>query len=73
MEPALVDAPVREFRAPTRPATFTTWERGPSSLSYDPYYTAPRTYEPEPEEEEAQPEDTPLRRDAGTPGSSADR
>ena len=73
MEPALADAPFREFRAPTRPATFTTWERGPSSLSYDPYYTAPRTYAPEPDEEEDEAEDTPARPDADAPGSSGER
>ena len=59
MEPALADAPFREFRAPTRPATFTTWERGPSSLSYDPYYTAPRTDAPEPDEDETRPRTLP--------------
>ena len=73
MEPALADAPVREFRAPLRPATFTTWERGPSSLSYDPYYSPPATSTPEPEQDEQKVEDAPARSDDGGPGSSAER
>jgi penicillin-binding protein 1A len=71
MEPALADTPVRDFREPTRPATFTTWERGPTSLSYDPYYTPPAT--PEPEEEKEPAGKTPARPGAGGPGSSDER
>jgi penicillin-binding protein 1A len=41
MEPALAGLPVREFPEPTQPVSFSPWERGPSSLSYDPYYTPP--------------------------------
>ena len=71
MEPALAQTPVRDFREPTRPATFTTWERGPTSLSYDPYYTPPAT--PEPEEKEAPAAKTPAGPGAGGPGSSDER
>jgi penicillin-binding protein 1A len=41
MEPALAGRPYREFSEPRRPVSFRTWERGPSALSYDPYYVAP--------------------------------
>jgi membrane peptidoglycan carboxypeptidase len=43
MSPALAGTPVVDFPEPTQPAVFTTWERGPNALSYDPYYVAPET------------------------------
>jgi len=45
MSPALEGTPVPEFPEPSQPAVFSTWERGPSALSYDPYYVAPETTE----------------------------
>jgi penicillin-binding protein 1A len=55
MEPALAGRPYREFREPTTPVSFRTWERGPTSLSYDPYYVPPAPEEPEePEKDEEQ-------------------
>jgi hypothetical protein len=41
MSPALAPQPALEFPEPRQPATFTTWQRGPTALSYDPYYVAP--------------------------------
>ena len=41
MSPALEGTPVVPFPEPSQPAVFSTWERGPNSLSYDPYYVAP--------------------------------
>ena len=41
MSPALEGTPVVDFPEPSQPAVFSTWERGPNSLSYDPYYVAP--------------------------------
>jgi hypothetical protein len=41
MERALAGLPARDFPEPRQPVAFHTWERGPSALSYDPYYTAP--------------------------------
>ena len=38
MDPALAGLPAREFPEPTQPAVFHSWQRGPWSLSYDPYY-----------------------------------
>ena len=43
MAPALERTPVADFPEPRAPAVFTTWERGPNALSYDPYYVAPTT------------------------------
>jgi penicillin-binding protein 1A len=43
MEPALAPRPAVDFPQPRQPAVFTTWERGPNSLSYDPNYVAPVT------------------------------
>jgi penicillin-binding protein 1A len=43
MSQALEGAPALAFPEPSQPATFTTWERGPNALSYDPYYVAPAT------------------------------
>jgi hypothetical protein len=51
MEPALAGRPVRDFPEPRQPVSFRTWERGPTALSYDPYYTPPTPAEPEEEEE----------------------
>jgi penicillin-binding protein 1A len=45
MSPALERTPVLEFPEPSQPAVFSTWERGPTALSYDPYYVAPETTE----------------------------
>jgi penicillin-binding protein 1A len=54
MDPALQGLPARDFPAPTRPVSFRSWERGPSALSYDPYYVP--DYEPSaPEPEETVP------------------
>ena len=41
MDPALAGLPARDFPEPTQPAVFHSWERGPWSLSYDPYYVPP--------------------------------
>jgi penicillin-binding protein 1A len=45
MAPALEPTPALEFPEPSQPAVFSTWERGPNALSYDPYYVAPETTE----------------------------
>ena len=58
-------APVRDFPEPRRPVSFRTWERGPTALSYDPYYTPPTPAEPE-EEEEDDTDDTATAPAAGT-------
>ena len=42
MEPALAGRPYREFGEPRKPVSFQPWERGPSALSYDPYYVPPK-------------------------------
>jgi len=52
MEPALAGLPVRDFPAPRQPVSFRTWERGPTALSYDPYYTPPTPAEDEEDEAE---------------------
>jgi penicillin-binding protein 1A len=54
MEPALADRPFREFPEPRSPVSFRTWERGPTSLSYDPY-AAPEEDEEEKEKKPAAP------------------
>lgn len=46
MDPALARLPAREFPEPTQPAVFHSWQRGPWSLSYDPYYVPPAPAEP---------------------------
>ena len=73
MEPALADAPFREFRAPTalRPS-----RRGSAGLRRSATTRTtplPATYAPEPDEEEDEAEDTPARPDADAPGSSGER
>jgi penicillin-binding protein 1A len=45
MFPALEGTPAVDFPQPSQPPVFTTWERGPNALSYDPYYVAPATTE----------------------------
>jgi penicillin-binding protein 1A len=50
MDPALAGLPRRDFRAPLRPVSFRSWERGPWALSYDPYYAPPAAEEEEAEE-----------------------
>ena len=55
MEPALAGAPSRGFRSPARPVSFVDWQRGPLSLSYDPYYVAPSRAPAEDEEPEEKP------------------
>lgn len=45
MEPALAGHSARDFPEPREPVTFQSWHRGPSALSYDPYYTAPAATE----------------------------
>jgi penicillin-binding protein 1A len=47
MSPALEATPMVDFPEPSQPAVFSTWERGPNALSYDPYYVAPETTETE--------------------------
>ena len=71
MEPALAGRPVREFPEPRQPVSFVSWERGPSSLSYDPYYVPPAPSEPE---APAKDEDTPSgkRSSGGDDGASSD-
>ena len=41
MDPALAGLSAREFPEPAQPVVFQQWHRGPSALSYDPYYVAP--------------------------------
>ena len=53
MEPALAGRPYREFSEPRKPVSFQPWERGPSSLSYDPYYVAPQEEDEEKEKPKA--------------------
>ena len=65
MQPALAGRPVSDFPEPRRPVSFRTWERGPTALSYDPYYTPPTPAEPE-EEEEDDTDDTATAPAAGT-------
>ncbi len=43
MSPALAGRRVLSFPEPRQPAVFSTWQRGPNALSYDPYYVAPTT------------------------------
>jgi penicillin-binding protein 1A len=43
MAPALERTPVADFPEPRQPAVFSTWQRGPNALAYDPYYVAPET------------------------------
>ena len=57
MEPALAGRPARDFPEPRRPVSFRTWERGPTALSYDPYYTPPTPAEPEEDEAEKKGDD----------------
>jgi membrane peptidoglycan carboxypeptidase len=57
MEPALADQPVVDFREPTTPVSFTTWQRGPTALSYDPYYVAPKDDEKDNEKEKTKKDD----------------
>ena len=49
MEPALAGRPVRDFAEPRHQVSFRSWERGPTALSYDPYYTPPTPAEPDEE------------------------
>jgi penicillin-binding protein 1A len=71
MSPALEGRPAVSFPEPTQPAAFTTWERGPSSLSYDPYYVAPDTsYDSS--EEDAEDEDEGERDTGGSGDGSGD-
>ncbi len=71
MEPALAGRPVREFPAPRQPVTFSTWERGPSSLSYDPYYVPPAPSTPQPKEPD-ETDDTETPADGETKPSGTD-
>jgi penicillin-binding protein 1A len=45
MDPALAGQPARDFPEPHQLVSFHTWERGPTALSYDPYYTPPTAAE----------------------------
>jgi penicillin-binding protein 1A len=64
MEPALAGRPYREFSEPRRPVNFQPWERGPSALSYDPYYVAPTEDDADEEKEKQKPKvSTPPARD----------
>ncbi len=51
-----------DFPEPREPVVFTPWHRGPSALSYDPYYVAPVTPA---ETTDTQPSDTGPAKDAG--------
>ncbi len=53
MAPALENRPALAFPEPSQPAVFTTWERGPNALSYDPYYVAPVTDSSDDEDEQS--------------------
>ncbi|MGI8974227.1 MAG: transglycosylase domain-containing protein [Gaiella sp.] len=67
MAPALASRPARAFPEPRQPAVYARWERGPATLSYDPYYVAPSTPAPaEPEPKEAT-EDAPPAGDSQPP------
>jgi penicillin-binding protein 1A len=55
MEPALSGFPARAFPEPAQPVTFRPWERGPSSLSYDPNYTPPAPPAPTTDDEKTAP------------------
>lgn len=72
MDPALAGLPAREFREPAQPVVFQQWHRGPSALSYDPYYVAPSA--PTTTEEETAkppPAKDPPPKDSGTPAQDA--
>jgi penicillin-binding protein 1A len=71
MDPALAGRPWREFRPPLKPVTFRSWERGPWTLSYDPYYVPPPADE-EPRETTDE-ETTPAEPDDDSSGSSPSR
>ena len=58
MEPALAGRPARECAAPRQEVSFRSWDRGPTSLSYDPYYTPPTPVEPEDDEDAGAGEDS---------------
>jgi penicillin-binding protein 1A len=68
MSPALAPKPAVEFPEPRQPATFTTWERGPNALSYDPYYVAPAA-PAETETTETHSTDTGPSRETGRPAT----
>jgi hypothetical protein len=71
MDPALAGLPAREFPEPAQPVVFQQWHRGPSALSYDPYYVAPSA--PAITEETTTPapaKDTPPK-DSGRPAQDA--
>ncbi len=55
MDPALEARPALDFPEPSQPAVFSTWERGPDALSYDPYYVAPDTTTSKDEDEKPKP------------------
>lgn len=73
MDPALAELPAREFPEPAQPVVFQQWHRGPSSLSYDPYYVPPPSAPTTTEEETttpAPPKDTKPK-DTAAPAKAA--
>jgi penicillin-binding protein 1A len=72
MDPALSGLPAREFPEPAQPVVFQQWHRGPSALSYDPYYVAPPSAPTTTQEETTPPppKDTPAK-DSATPAQDA--
>jgi membrane peptidoglycan carboxypeptidase len=59
MDPALAGLPPRDFPSPTQTVSFRSWQRGPSALSYDPYYVAPAAPAPTTTEEAPPPKPKP--------------
>jgi membrane peptidoglycan carboxypeptidase len=73
MEPALAGQPARDFPEPRQPVSFKTWERGPTALSYDPYYTPPTPAEPDEDDAGKKGDDAGKKGDdAGKKGDDAD-
>jgi len=72
MDPALAGLPAREFPEPARPVVFQQWHRGPSALSYDPYYVAPPSAPTTTQEETPPPKPSasPVRDAAPSPGAA---
>jgi penicillin-binding protein 1A len=69
MAPALAARPAVDFPDPREPVVFRSWQRGPTALSYDPYYVAPAAPA---QPTDTQPSDTRPAKDAGaTSGTPA--
>ena len=67
MEPALASRPAVAFPEPLQAPVYQRWERGPTALSYDPYYVAPPAPTPAPAPE---PEAEAKAEDATSAGDS---